>query len=143
MTAYAGKIVRASDLPSTLTAYTPTVSNWTLGNGTIVGRYQQIGQWVRFEIELTFGSTSTFVGNLLLGLPVAAAAPINTRFPLGLASLQDTSVLARRNWIAVLGTTTTSFNIVDGSTGNVVASANPWTWATTDTIYLRGEYEAA
>jgi hypothetical protein len=40
-------------------AYTPTLTNITLGNGTLTGRYKQIGKLVFFEVTLTFGSTTT------------------------------------------------------------------------------------
>jgi hypothetical protein len=53
-----------SDFSNTAwTAYTPT---WTsdsgspsIGNGTLVGRYKQLGKTVFFNLKLTYGSTTT------------------------------------------------------------------------------------
>lgn len=137
----AGDIVRASDVPTALAAYTPTTT-WTLGNGTIVGRYQQIGKWVRFEIEFTLGSTTVPSGVLALGLPVAAAAPTGVRFPIGLASLFDSSAAIHRTFPADLASSNVTFNVIDGAVGTAVSATAPWTWATSDRVVVRGEYEA-
>lgn len=42
------------------TVYTPTLTNITLGNGTIVAKYKKIGSTVLFEVVLTFGTTTAF-----------------------------------------------------------------------------------
>lgn len=136
-----GSIIRASDVPGNLAAYTPTV-NWTLGNGTIVGRYQQTGGMVRFEIEFNLGSTTVPSGALALGLPVAAVESTGIRWPLGLASLFDSSAGGHRTFPATLASTSTTFNVIDGATGLAVAATTPWTWATSDRVVVRGEYEA-
>lgn len=62
------------------TAYTPTwtgtTSNPAVGNGSITGAYLQIGKWVQFRIQVTFGSTTTFgTGGLQFSLPVT---PVGT-----------------------------------------------------------------
>ena len=59
------------------TAYTPTwtaaTTNPTLGNGSIVGRYRQIGKTVTFSVALTIGSTTNIgQGAYGFGLPVAS-----------------------------------------------------------------------
>lgn len=59
-------------------SYTPTVtgstSNPTLGDGTILGRWRRIGDWVDGYVELTMGSTTSGgVGNIRISLPTLAA----------------------------------------------------------------------
>jgi hypothetical protein len=59
------------------TTYTPTwdatSSSPSIGNGSIVGRYRQVGKTVTFSIVLTVGSTTNVgTGIYEFGLPVAA-----------------------------------------------------------------------
>jgi len=64
-------------------AWTPYTPSWTstgtapaIGNGTLTGAYVQIGKWVQFRIQVTFGSTTTFgTGGLQVSLPVT---PVGT-----------------------------------------------------------------
>ena len=56
------------------TAYTPTLGASgtvpSLGNGTLVGKYTQIGLTVFYKLQLTLGSTTTLgSGYLQLGVP--------------------------------------------------------------------------
>lgn len=53
-------------------SWTPTIGNFTLGNGTAVYRYVQIGKLVSFYIQITLGSTSSVVGGSNWSLPVNA-----------------------------------------------------------------------
>jgi hypothetical protein len=58
------------------TSYTPTVTGWTIGNGTITGKYATIGQTVFLYGNFLFGSTSAVAASstLTITLPVAQAA---------------------------------------------------------------------
>lgn len=59
-------------------AYTPTVTvaggGFSLGNGTAVGRYKQVGKAVTAIVTLTFGSTTAFGSGIL-----QVAAPVTAR----------------------------------------------------------------
>ena len=71
-------------------SFTPTNSGLTLGNGTEEARYTQIGKTVIFRYQLTFGSTTSISGTLLVGLPVTAnAAYSNTNLSMGTAIYND------------------------------------------------------
>jgi hypothetical protein len=67
------------------TTYTPTLGSVTLGNGTITGRYKQMGKTVTYRATLTLGSTTTFTGGgsqVFIGSPtthgpISAYAPVN------------------------------------------------------------------
>lgn len=57
--------------------WAPTIggTGWALGNGTITGRYVQVGKFTFYRIEWDFGTTSTAgTGQLTLSTPVAASA---------------------------------------------------------------------
>jgi hypothetical protein len=86
---WAAEALRSSDLNAQIRdfvlafgagqSYTPSwtgaSSNPTIGNGTIVGAYTQIGKMVYFRIAITAGSTTTFgTGQYSLTLPVAPVA---------------------------------------------------------------------
>jgi hypothetical protein len=61
--------------------YTPALAVWAIGNGVIEGWYTQIGKTVHYEIALTFGSTSTFVGSPTITLPPVAGILGDRRTP--------------------------------------------------------------
>lgn len=128
----------------TWTAFTPTITNWGVGNGTLLGRFEQRGKSVKFRIEFTVGSTTTLSGILNFALPVAAnfSAGVMDAFPpVGWASLRDVSAPAQRQWMGVLSSTTTVIVADDSLTP--VQPTVPWSWATGDIIVINGTYEAA
>lgn len=55
-------------------SYTPSLGNVTLGNGTITGWWQQVGGVVTATVRLVCGSSTSFTGNVTVGLPVDAAS---------------------------------------------------------------------
>jgi len=127
-------------------SYTPS---WTssgtapaLGNGTITGKYKQIGKTIFVRVHLSLGSTSTTgTGNWRFTLPIAASSSDGVVMP---ATFLDNGV----NWYT--GTVTCAY---DGSTSYVVpltsaspsaavTTAVPFTWATADALTFNGSYEA-
>lgn len=71
-------------------SYTPTWANVTVGNGTSVGNYVVIGNFVSGEAVLTFGSTTAITGNVYVTLPIT---PTDTPvLPLGVITVRDTGV---------------------------------------------------
>lgn len=56
------------------TSYTPTLSNWTLGNGVLDARFSKIGKNVTVYFSFTFGSTSSIANFANMTLPVTAAS---------------------------------------------------------------------
>lgn len=123
------------------TSYTPALTNWGLGNGTVVGKYMQIGKTIKFMISVTLGSTSTTSGNLILSLPVAANTNRAVNHPVGIVSLQDTSVPALRHGFFRLNNANIANVVLE--TAAAVNGTSPWTWASTDKIMVEGQYEAA
>ena len=139
----------ASDLTA-WTSYTPT---WTsdsgtpsIGNGTLGGRYKQIGKTVFFNLKLTYGSTTTGgAGAWMFGLPVTAY-DANYQFAVSIlnSGLAWYGAIANGNY----KNSTSHFSIIhqnDTATtvwGGVTAGA-PFTFGTSDTLTVSGSYEAA
>lgn len=52
------------------TPYTPTLTNVSLGNGTISAAYAQLGKTVAVRFILTLGTTSSVSGTITVSTPV-------------------------------------------------------------------------
>lgn len=125
-------------LAGTWNAYTPTVSGWTLGNGTVSGRYLQFGYLVGVSATIAVGST-TSVGTtyLDLTLPVSARAYTNVgaHCVIGSARYLLTGYAASatmRLWSVGTSGAFTNFS-----------SSVPGTWASGDDVYINAWYEAS
>jgi hypothetical protein len=126
----------------TFAAYTPSYTNITIGNGTVVARYGQSGKFVLVNWDWTWGSTSSISGSQpKVSLPVTAA---NTS-GLGTAYFLDAGTLEQFG-IAVIKSTG-DFQMIlpqHGSYGAGEPSARfHWTWTTSDRIKVSICYEAA
>ena len=123
-------------------AFTPSLTNITQGNGTIVGSYVQVGKLIHYRFTFTFGSTSAFTGTISFGVP---ATPLDANW-VGSAFLFDSSTAANRQ-PGILNGTTTSTQIhsagIGGGGSGVVNATAPFTWATGDVIKGSATYEAA
>jgi hypothetical protein len=117
------------------TSYTPTLTNVTVGNGTLIGDFIQFGKLVHFKIALTWGSTTSWTSPRF-GLPVPAADS-NWIAP---AFLFDSSLNTNRQ-PGVCAVNSSSMVPYSGS-GDVVANV-PFIWAVSDVIRITGTYEAA
>jgi hypothetical protein len=127
----------------TYTAYTPTFVNFTLGNGTAVGRYLQIGKTVFVEIKITLGSTSSMGTDPYILLPVNA----NTIYGMqGSVTIQDYGTTEYVGGAAnPYGDSLRLFCVnASGTYSNyyIVNSTTPMTWTTNDNFTIRATYEA-
>lgn len=141
-----GKFATQVDFPAgAWTAYTPTLTNVTLGNGTMVASYKQIGKTVVFKIEFTFGTTTSFSGFPSFSLPVTAVN--NNLFSyIGNVHMLDAGT---QNYIGLtaLDSTTKVTPIVINASGTyatqtTVSATVPFTWGNADSFRLNGIYEA-
>lgn len=113
-----------------------------LNNGTIAGRYIQVGKLVFFKIILTIGSTSTFgTAAWKFTLPVAAAAAVASQNVLVRSVDVSTSAVYHQgaNVESVSGAIPSTF----ASPVTYYDGAVPFAWATGDTLEISGTYEAA
>lgn len=122
------------------TAYTPTLSNWTLSNGTLTGAYLQAGKLVIFRILYTVGSTDTKSGGPVFSLP-AATDSARAGMCIGEAFLNDVSAPTRAYRRVIQNSSTGCFMASDDDTR--LSPTAPWTWATGDLMTIQGLYEAS
>jgi hypothetical protein len=128
-------------------AYTPALNAWTLGNGTITGRYCRVQKLVNFEVKFTRGSTSnTSALGPQFGFPIAARSGTIAAYAFrGYAQDVSTGV---QYPMAAWPIGTDSFYPATMGAGSAfvdsfyTASNTPFTWATGDVLYLAGFYEA-
>lgn len=126
------------------TAYTPVwtaaSSNPAIGNGTISGRYLQVGKVVHYYGRILAGSTTTYgSGDWRISLPVAAQTTPGTT---GAATCGDASATSAGSRPATMDLiTSTTMRLVSPS--GVVAGTVPFTWTTSDDVRWHITYEAA
>jgi hypothetical protein len=64
-------------------SYTPTFSSFTLGNGTVVARYNIVGKTMFIRFALTLGSTSSVTGGIGFSLPSGFVTNFTNQSPVG------------------------------------------------------------
>ena len=121
--------------------YTPTYTNITIGNGTVVARYAQSDKFVFASWSFTLGSTSSYGSNARITLPVTATS---TNF-VGTGYGLDAGTNEVIGQTVLFSTTTMNLYVpLNGSYGSTQAGSTfPWTWTTNDKIILNIVYEAA
>lgn len=128
------------------TSYTPTFTNFVLGNGTItLAKFKQLGKLVFVKVLVTLGSTSTVSGRIGFTLPVTATAD-NTDRTIGTANLLAGA--ASGVGFVTLGSATRADLYAQLASGTYVTSTNisstiPGTWASASTWSTSFTYEAA
>lgn len=132
------------------TAYTPTFTNLTIGNGTLTAKYCRVNNFVHAIGQLTLGTTSS------VSTPVSMTVPVNmstiysgiTGQPVGTARFQDTGLFIYDGVVASgSSATVVTIRAYNASTSYLYAqnltSAIPFTWASTDILLWNIYYEAA
>ena len=123
------------------TAYTPTISGFTLGNGTVSGAYCQIGKTVFFHAALTIGSTTTIAAGPTFTLPVTGSGAFRGVFQ---SWAQDSSTGDNYRLVEVnSGTVVTMSGIGTNGIFVPISTSSPFVWQTPDTIGVMGMYRAA
>jgi hypothetical protein len=133
---------------ATYTSYTPTFTNFTLGNGTInVARYIQNGKQVSGYMKVTLGSTSSMGTNPIFTLPVTASSNMQASATIGSANIDDAGAAAYEGIVKYSTTTTARLTVANASATyvqtSVILSTVPMTWVSTDSFTLDFTYEAA
>lgn len=131
---------------SAWTTYTPTWSTEgtqpDLGDGTIVGRYYQIGKTVFVRVTLSLGSTTTTgTGAWRFSLPVNAYDNQSVVMP---ATYLDNGV----SWY--IGTVNTQYAgatsyvtaLIGATPSGAVQNTSPFTWGSSDSLTFNGSYES-
>ena len=134
-------------LASAWTSYTPTITGFTQGNGTVTGAYTQVGKMVFFRATFTFGTTSAAAtSGCIFSLPVTAIAGMaGSSFTAGLSGgVVDTGSAAYTAHCRWDSTSTAGLYLLstNGQRANFTTTS-PFTWTTSDVLNIAGFYEAA
>jgi hypothetical protein len=127
------------------TTFAGTWTNITIGNGTVVARYQIVGKTCNYEYSLTLGSTTSIGSVPFITLP---ATPKTIGGVVGMAIFNDTGSSQLLGWVINLsGANAYPASVGVGGTyalnGGYLTSSAPFTWTTNDSIIFRGSYEVA
>jgi hypothetical protein len=130
-------------------SWTPTWTNVTVGNGTVVAKYIQMGKTVHFRVKLTFGSTSAVSGDFTFSTPVTMSSNYAQNDTVNSSAVMlDSGTQGYVGMVIVASTTTLNVRPVNASAttstyGAAASSTVPHTWATNDIIQACGSFEAA
>jgi hypothetical protein len=135
----------------TLTDYTPTLSNWTLGNGTLVSKWYDASSTLFYlYISIIWGSTSTVSGAIRLSFPATVAANAGTVlvYQGNIGKFCDVSASREYTcWVGGGSTTNMQFNLLDDVSyvvgSQVVDGTSPAAPATGDEFFVQGWYRKA
>ena len=134
------KVAIGNTVLGTYTAYTPTWTNLTVGNGTAISAYCQVNNFVHYYGIFILGTTSSITGVPIVSLPLTSANPFSTyNMPFGLTSYHDISAgIIYEGTMIPASATTSNFrvgrvNATDLFGANISATV-PMTWVSTDRI---------
>jgi hypothetical protein len=123
--------------------WSPSYTNLTIGNGTVIARYIQIGKFIDLNFEFTLGSTSSVGSGPVISLPVAGATAVGST---GNARYLDNGVT---NYLGSLNVSSSGLRPqvvkTDGTFANIeggITATAPFTWVTGDVLTFNAQYEA-
>ena len=128
------------------TAFTPSWTNFTLGNGTEEWYYVRVNELIHVYGNTLLGSTSAVTGELQIDLPVQREALASSYLILGTAMLFEPGVGFWAGVAYSTNTTTVRFSPLAANL-TYVKEANgsatvPFTWASGDAIGASFTYKA-
>jgi hypothetical protein len=138
-----------SGLPNA-TAYTPTTTNWTLGNGTLTTYYISTGDTVFFYGRILWGSTTSNTGQMRISLPVTAATIASNTYLISASGAFFDASTGTAYQLICTGPSTTQmgFNVINSNSTYVsswapIDSATPVAPTTNDEILFFSYYRKA
>jgi hypothetical protein len=130
--------------PGAWVAYTPTLTGFTLGNGTLIARFTRIGKTVHSVVEVILGSTSSVTGWLQVTVPLNV---FSGSVPNMFVQFQEAGVATMPGFGLFLGTRTVGLLAIQtaGTYGTqaVPSATVPFTWGTGDKFTLAATYETS
>jgi hypothetical protein len=131
------------------TDYTPSFTGITGGDGTLVGRYTQIGGTVHVYGSLTFGGTSSVTGAAAVSIPITASSDYTPAIDVVGQTAFVESGGSRWSGLVTfnsgLATVLLRLSLTSGTHQGeaVISSTVPFTWGSGDVIAWSLTYEAA
>lgn len=136
-----------TSLGSAWTSYTPSFTNFTLGNGTVAAYYKQIGKTVLGYISIVFGSTTAITGTPGFSIPVAHSTDYVSNPDVGYGRYVDDNTGTGYRGFTDIDLTNDNFRpFIDNvaatyATLGVITTTIPFTWTTSDRLELNFLYE--
>lgn len=124
-------------------AYTPTLTNLTVGTGTLTARYKQVGKTVIVNFRFLLGGTSAVGLVPQFTLPVTAASSNSVQ---GFGYFVDAGtalVEAKITGNTTAATIQCGFVVGSFVTHGNVSATTPFTWVSGDSMAITLVYEAA
>jgi hypothetical protein len=142
-------VTAADQLLGTYTSYTPTLSNITIGNGTVTASYCRVNKFVHVICRIAFGSTTTLNGIVYITLPVNVDQAGTANFPFGLVQMWDNSSSSSNVGLAFVsgGLVGRAYLAVMNASGTytrtdfALSATVPFTWAVNDEINFNLYYK--
>ena len=143
----AGQVLTAAELNGigSYTAYTPTFTNVTTGNGTSTFFYTQIQNFVHVIGRFVFGSTSSISGTPVMTLPInrnTSDIQVIGTGALGDAGVATFMLFPVSNAINTVILFSAAQPVADVRESGLSAT-DPFTWGTNDFIQVNLYYRAA
>ena len=129
------------------TSYTPGLTGWTLGNGSISARYCRINNFVMVTCDITTGTTTSVTGTgMKISLPVTAASA-RSNATLGPVWFFDGSTNQYFGQVGGVSTTQVMFNVMSAGGTYVgisyTTSTTPFTWNAVRSVFMTFIYEGS
>ena len=123
----------------------PTLTNMTLGNGTVQARYIQFGKMITFRFKFKLGTTSAMGSAPAFSLPVAQHASYEAfRDPISCeGGLSENGATTHHCMTFWNGTASNVEIIAFTTTATGITSSIPFVWGNLDQVDILGTYEAA
>jgi len=137
----------APNAGGTWQAYSPTYTNLTVGNGTVVARYTQSGKLITVFFSIVFGSTTSLTGGTpAVSLPANCAAGFN-ELVVVFGKCEDTGTAFYNGGAMIIDPDRFRWQVfpTNGAflTSDNVSPTNPMTWTTGDKYSTSFTYEGA
>lgn len=130
-------------------SWAPTLTNLTLGNGTVTAKFTRVGRKITFYFKVVFGSTSAMGTGPSFTLPVAPASQysIANVDTFGIATLLDVGTAALSGTCLFSSGSTAVIQYLNAAatavTDVTITATTPFTWAVGDAAIATGTYEAS
>lgn len=125
-------VVGISDAPG-WKAYTPTLTGWTLGDGTIVGSFNVVDDTLDLNVLIIAGPTTVF-GNPTISLPseIEVVRPFASA---GVATFRDASDTAYyHGFVRTSSSTTLAVKRTTTDGHDNISQTEPFTWGNGDSL---------
>jgi len=123
-------------------SWTAATTNPSIGNGTLAGRYVQIGKTVIGVIKLVMGSTTTYgSGAWSFSLPKTSANQ-GGRYG-GQWMAEDVGTKVYTGTLFILGNASTVSIFVRDEAASYLSNTTPHTWVSGDYLFISFIYETA